>query len=50
MYYDGINTHVLNFKYVNTKLSGKFKNKVLTRLDFYNETFEEVCSIIKEYQ
>lgn len=50
VYYDGINTHVLNFKYVNTKLSDKFKNKVLTRLDFYNETFEEVCSIIKEYQ
>ena len=50
VYYDGINTHVLNFKYVNTKLSDKFKNKVLTRLDFYNETFEEVCSIVKEYQ
>lgn len=50
VYYDGTNTHILNFKYVNIKLPSEFKSKVLKKLDFYNETSEEVCRIVEEYQ
>ena len=50
VFYDGILTHVMNFEQRKEKLSPYLKENIQIRLDFHQETKDEVYSIIKKYQ
>ena len=50
IFYDGVLTHVMNFEQRREKLSSYLKENIQIRLDFYQETKDEVYSIIKKYQ
>ena len=50
VFYDGFLTHVMNFEQRREKLSSYLKENIQIRLDFYQETKDEVYSIIKKYQ
>lgn len=49
-FYDGVLTHVMNFEQRKEKLSPYLKENIQIRLDFHQETKDEVYSIIKKYQ
>jgi putative protease len=49
VYYDGINTHILNYEYRNIDIS-KIKDKCVLRLDFYDEDNYLLEKIVKEHQ
>lgn len=46
VFYDGINTHILNYENFERN---NLKNCII-RLDFYDESYEEIIKIIKSYQ
>ena len=48
VYYDGINTHILNYK--NEENDKLLLNGINYRLDFYNENKEEIIKIINRYK
>jgi U32 family peptidase len=50
VFYDGVLTHVMNFEQRKEKLSAYLKENIQIRLDFHQETKDEVYSIIKKYQ
>ena len=50
IFYDGVLTHVMNFEQRREKLSSYLKENIQIRLDFHQETKDEVYSIIKKYQ
>ncbi len=50
VFYDGVLTHVMNFEQRREKLSSYLKENIQIRLDFHQETKDEVYSIIKKYQ
>ena len=50
IFYDGVLTHVMNFEQRREKLSPYLKENIQIRLDFHQETKDEVYSIIKKYQ
>ena len=50
VFYDGVLTHVMNFEQRKEKLSPYLKENIQIRLDFHQETKDEVYSIIKKYQ
>ena len=50
VFYDGVLTHVMNFEQRREKLSPYLKENIQIRLDFHQETKDEVYSIIKKYQ
>ncbi len=50
IFYDGVLTHVMNFEQRKEKLSSYLKENIQIRLDFHQETKDEVYSIIKKYQ
>ena len=50
VFYDGVLTHVMNFEQRKEKLSSYLKENIQIRLDFHQETKDEVYSIIKKYQ
>ena len=50
IFYDGVLTHVMNFEQRKEKLSAYLKENIQIRLDFHQETKDEVYSIIKKYQ
>ena len=50
IFYDGVLTHVMNFEQRKEKLSPYLKENIQIRLDFHQETKDEVYSIIKKYQ
>lgn len=50
IFYDGVLTHVMNFEQRREKLSSYLKENIQIRLDFHQETEDEVYSIIKKYQ
>ncbi|MGN1355354.1 MAG: U32 family peptidase [Bacilli bacterium] len=50
IFYDGVLTHVMNFEQRREKLSSYLKKNIQIRLDFHQETKDEVYSIIKKYQ
>lgn len=50
VFYDGVLTHVINFEQRREKLSSYLKENIQIRLDFHQETKDEVYSIIKKYQ
>ena len=45
VYYDGINTHILNYENKNLKIEN-----ITNRLDFYNENSNEILNILKKYK
>jgi len=47
VYYDGVNTHVFNFMKRNFE---KFNDKIDIRLDFYDESSNEIKNIVNNYQ
>ena len=50
VYYDGINTHLLN--YINKEIMNEklLKNINNLRFDFYDETPEDINNIVKQFQ
>ncbi len=50
VFYDGVLTHVMNFEQRREKLSSYLKENIQIRLDFHQESKEEVYNIIKKYQ
>lgn len=50
VFYDGTLTHVMNFEQRKEKISSYLKENIQIRLDFHQETEDEVYSIIKKYQ
>lgn len=50
VFYDGVLTHVMNFEQRKEKLSQYLKENIQIRLDFHQETKDEVYIIIKKYQ
>lgn len=50
IFYDGVLTHVMNFEQRKEKISSYLKENIQIRLDFHQETEDEVYSIIKKYQ
>ena len=50
VFYYGVLTHVMNFEQRREKLSSYLKENIQIRLDFHQETKDEVYSIIKKYQ
>ena len=49
VYFDGINTHILNYQNIILNLS-EIKEKIAIRFDFFNETAEEIKKIIKSIE
>lgn len=49
VYFDGINTHIMNYENKKISIDKKLKNKVNIRFLFYNESIEEIKNIVKEY-
>lgn len=49
VYFDGINTHIMNYENKKICIDKKLKNKVNIRFLFYNESIEEIKNIVKEY-
>jgi len=45
VYYDGEKTHILNYENKNTII-----NNISNRLDFYDETKEDIINIVKKYK
>ena len=50
VFYDGVLTHVMNFEQRKEKICSYLKENIQLRLDFHQETEDEVYSIIKKYQ
>ena len=48
-YYDGNNTHILNYENKNLVLDNYLKNNINIRLDFYNEKELEIEKTVKNY-
>ena len=48
-YYDGDNTHILNYQNSNLNMNNIFE-KVAIHLDFYQEMPSEISNIIKNYR
>ena len=46
VYYDGVNTHILNHENRNIDVN-KFINKCILRYDFYNEESDSIYNIVK---
>ena len=49
VYYDGVNTHVLNYEKINIFDNEIIKNNVNLRFDFYDETPSEIKNIVNNY-
>ena len=49
VYYDGVNTHVLNYEKINIFDNEIIKNNVNLRFDFYEETPSEIKNIVNNY-
>ena len=49
VYYDGINTHVLNYEKLLLNNINNIKDKVSIRFDFYEEKPDQIKEILKEY-
>ena len=48
VYYDGVKTHILNYE--NKTIDNNIHTNITYRLDFYNETKEEIKEIIRKYK
>ncbi|MBQ9019325.1 MAG: U32 family peptidase [Bacilli bacterium] len=45
VYYDGVNTHILNYEKTNININ-KFKNSCIIRYDFYDEIENDIIKIV----
>ncbi len=50
VYYDGVNTHILNYKKNNLKLIEELKKYASIRLEFFDEDENAIKEIVKSYQ
>lgn len=49
VYFDGVNTHILNYENKDYSLDSSLKEKLNLRFCFYNETKEEIEKIVNKY-